>query len=160
MRKYEEYRNQAPEEREMVLQAARDGHRGLFHLYIELGKDPVQYRDSRGYSPLMLAAYHGHAGLVRLLLGAGADPNDADTGGSTVLMGAAFKGHLDVVEALLAAGADPSRRNSRGQNALLFARMFGRNDVARRLEPRFRDGLCSQAGAWARYIQLIVMKGR
>ncbi len=87
-------------------------------------------RDTRGYSPLMLAAYSGSQEAFELLLARGADPDSADGAGNTVLMGAAFKGHLEMVKQLVAAGANVYTRNRAGLDALNFASQFGRNDVA------------------------------
>ena len=90
---------------------------------------PINERDHRGYSPLMLAAYSGHIEAVDLLIARGADPNTKDLFGNTVLMGAAFKGHLAIVMRLLAAGADPATTNHGGLDARGFALTFGRSDV-------------------------------
>jgi len=90
---------------------------------------PINERDHRGYSPLMLAAYAGHLDAVELLLARSADPDTVDLFGNTVLMGAAFKGHVSIVLRLLAAGADPWRRNHGGLDARGFALAFGRADV-------------------------------
>lgn len=93
-------------------------------------------RDSRGYSPLMLAAYSGSRDAFDCLLAAGADPNSADDGGNSVLMGACFKGHVDLIHKLLDAGADPHAKNAAGVDAHGFAVMFGRAEVAALLEAR------------------------
>jgi ankyrin repeat protein len=90
---------------------------------------PIDDRDHRGYSPLMLAAYAGHGEAFDLLLSRGADPNTADLAGNTVLMGAAFRGFLPIVAALLAAGADATAINHGGLDARGFARNFGRAEV-------------------------------
>lgn len=90
---------------------------------------PIDARDHRGYSPLMLAAYAGHREAFELLLARGADPNTADAAGNTVLMGAAFRGFVPIVLGLLAAGADLTAKNHGGLDALQFARNFGRTDV-------------------------------
>lgn len=90
---------------------------------------PIDERDQRGYSPLMLAGYAGHLEAVKLLLVRGADPNTADYFGNTVLMGAAYKGFVEVVQCLLAAGADPALTNNGGLDARGFALTYGREDV-------------------------------
>jgi ankyrin repeat protein len=89
----------------------------------------LEQRDSRGYSPLMLAAYHGHVEAFDLLLAHGADPNSSDLAGNSVLMGAAFKGHAYMVSKLIEAGADPSVRNAAGLTAHDFAVNFGRQEI-------------------------------
>lgn len=91
----------------------------------------IDARNRKGYSALMLAAYHGHVEVVRYLLNRGADANTADNGGNTVLMGAAFKGDVEVARLLVQAGADIGARNAKGRTATDFAHMFGRAEVAR-----------------------------
>ena len=90
---------------------------------------PIDDRDHRGYSPLMLAAYAGHGEAFAVLLARGADPNTADLAGNTVLMGAAFRGFLPIVAQLLAAGADATAKNHGGLDARGFAKNFGRGEV-------------------------------
>ena len=97
---------------------------------------PINERDHRGYSPLMLAAYAGNLEALELLLARGADPNTADLFGNTVLMGAAFKGFVPIVLRLLVAGADPATTNYGGLDARGFALAFGRTDVFAVLEQR------------------------
>jgi ankyrin repeat protein len=99
---------------------------------LDQGSD-IDARDSRGYSPLMLAAYSGNAEAFEYLLGRGANPNSTDAAGNSVLMGAAFKGHLAMVQRLLAAGADLHARNHAGLDAQSFAQNFGRTEIVRML---------------------------
>ena len=113
--------------------AAKDNDvAGLAHL-LAAGAE-LEACDARGYSPLMLAAYHGHEEAFSLLLARGASPDSADAGGNTVLMGAAFKGHLAIVEQLLLAGADITARNHAGLDACDLATTFGRHQVLECLE--------------------------
>jgi ankyrin repeat protein len=107
---------------------------------------PIDERDHRGYSPLMLAGYAGHVEATELLLARGADPNTMDLFGNTVLMGAAFKGHVAIVVRLLTAGADPDTRNHGGLDARGFALAFGRSDVFTVLHQWGRHGEAQPAG--------------
>ncbi len=59
---------------------------------------------------LLRAARTGNAVDVRAALARGADPNAADSAGSSALMLAAHGGHLAALDALLDAGADCARR--------------------------------------------------
>ena len=62
---------------------------------------PVNFRNEKGDSLIMLASYHGHLETSRLLLEAGADANVPNDQGQTPLAGVAYKGYLDIAELLL-----------------------------------------------------------
>jgi ankyrin repeat protein len=95
---------------------------------------PIDERDQRGYSALMLAGYCGNLDAVEVLLAHGADPNTADFFGNTVLMGAAYKGFAKIAQRLLAAGADLDATNYGGLDARGFALTWGRTEVLAVLE--------------------------
>lgn len=63
-------------------------------------------RDSRGCTPLMLAAEQGYAEVARVLVTAGADVSIPDVTGYTPLHCACMKGHLEIATILLDAGED------------------------------------------------------
>lgn len=50
-----------------LLAAAREGDAELVAGLVKAGT-PVNVQDNRGFSPLILAAYHGHTETVRVLL--------------------------------------------------------------------------------------------
>lgn len=131
MRTWDEYKQTMRAEEDLHVFARAGNVEGLGAVLLE---ESIDRPDPKGYSALMLAAYHGHADAVRFLLGAGANPNGRDVSGNTILMGAAFKGHVDVVRRLVEAGADIAARNPRGQTALQFAQMFGRTEVVNYLK--------------------------
>jgi ankyrin repeat protein len=115
--------------------AARSNDVVLIEALLESGDVRIDAPDSRGYSPLMLAAYCGHLEAVELLLAWGANPNGTDNAGNSILMGAAFKGHAAMVECLLAHGADPTFKNAAGLDARGFALQYGRTNVVPLLTP-------------------------
>jgi ankyrin repeat protein len=94
----------------------------------------IDSRDKKGYSPLMLAAYHGHSEAVKLLLSLSADIHSRDHHGNSILMAATFNGHIDIVEILLQHGADPDACNYKKQTALVFARTFGLKAIEKVLD--------------------------
>lgn len=129
MRSWDEYKKTM--KTEMTLwSAAKEDNLPALTRFIADGQ-PFDEKDSRGYSPLMLAVYSGSSRASQLLLSYGADPNSTDHAGNTVLMGAAFKGYPDLVLLLLKMGADINIRNAAGLTALDFANTFGRGDVAK-----------------------------
>lgn len=114
----------------IALDHAREGDaRGLDRM-LAAGL-PVNLRNARGHTLLMLAAYHGHDDTVAVLLERGADPDARNDRGQTPLGGAAFKGHDGVVKRLLDAGADPRADQGFGLTPAAYALMFGRFSTAR-----------------------------
>jgi ankyrin repeat protein len=70
--------------------AARSGNTSMLREFSAAGYD-LNTRDEKGYTALILAAYHGQAAAVKLLLDAGADPCAEDKRGNTALMGAILR---------------------------------------------------------------------
>ncbi len=137
-----------------LLEAARAGDTELVAGLLKAGTPP-EARDARGFTPLILAAYHGHLDTVRALLEAGADACAGDSRGNTALMGAAFKGYAEVVDLLNQQPCAVDQTNGLGQTALMFASLFGRKDVAEKLQQRgasaeLRDASGRSASDWAR----------
>jgi len=112
-----------------LLAAAREGEPELVEGLVKAGA-PVEARDGRGFTPLILATYHGHLSTSRVLLAHGADPCAVDRRGNSALMGAAFKGHSEIVQLLLEHPCAVDQANSLRQTAMMFARLFGREEVA------------------------------
>ena len=90
---------------------------------------PVNIRNQKGDTLLMLATYHSHLEATRLLLGRGADASIANDMGQTPLQAAAFKGEVPMVRLLLDHGVDVESRGPTGRTALMFAAMFARLDI-------------------------------
>ncbi len=102
----------------IVLQACESGQADIVRrLLPNLGY--IDEKNDRGWSALIVAAYHGQVEVMRLLLEAGADPNDSNFNGTTVLMyakdAALRHGDNAPMQLLLAAGADLARRDYRGR---------------------------------------------
>jgi len=78
-----------------------------------------EVRDSRGRTPLYLAAEHGKLEKVKHLIEKGAVVDARDNCRWTPLMRAAQNGHLSVVQELLQAGANINAVDKDGYNALM-----------------------------------------
>jgi len=82
----------------------------------------VNDRNSKGWSPIIVAAYHGKKGIIKWLLDNGANINDKNYNGTTVLMYAkdyALKSRCAKTFLwLLDNGADTTLEDHRGKNIL------------------------------------------
>lgn len=118
--------------------AAREGRQDMLGEFIRSHYD-LNTRDEKGYTALILAAYHGQAPAVEQLLQAGADPCAQDKRGNTALMGAIFKGELAIAKRLMQADCAPDQRNNAGQTAAMYAALFQRTDVLKDLAAKGAD---------------------
>lgn len=114
--------------RSYLFDAARAGHLPMLREFIAAGYD-LDTADHKGYTALILAAYHGHAAAVDALLAAGADACAEDARGNTALMGAIFKGEMAIARKLIAADCAPDQRNRAGQTPAMYAALFGRVEL-------------------------------
>jgi ankyrin repeat protein len=117
-----------PERRQQLLfDAARLGRADMVAPLVKAGVD-LNATDTRGFTPLILAAYNGQAETLDALISAGADPCKPDASqGNTAQMGVAFKGNDAIAARLLTAGCDVNARNNAGQTALMMAVLFDRS---------------------------------
>lgn len=124
--------------RRYYFEAARSGDSEILDEFVKAGFD-LNSRDDKGYTALILAAYHGHGAMVGRLIEAGADPCVQDKRGNTALMGAIFKGELSIAKRLLDAGCAPDQRNTSGQTAAMYAALFQREELLTALQARGAD---------------------
>ncbi|WP_458128517.1 ankyrin repeat domain-containing protein [Pseudomonas sp. Z2-11] len=118
--------------------AARRGDVPMLDTFIKAGYS-LDTRDEKGYTALILAAYHGHAPAVERLLAAGADACTQDKRGNTALMGAIFKGEVQIARRLLSTECSPDQRNGAGQTAAMYAGLFKRDELLDALKARGAD---------------------
>lgn len=114
--------------RNTYFNAARLGRAEVMQEFINAHWD-LGLQDDKGYTALILAAYHGHPTLVSQLLKAGANPCQADHRGNTALMGAIFKGELAIAGQLMKAPCAVDQRNRAGQTAAMYAALFQRKEI-------------------------------
>ena len=96
--------------------------------YIENPKQ-VDSLNSRGSSPLTLAAYYNNIEVANYLIDKVDNINGTSDDG-TPLMAAVVKGHLEIATALVEAGADPNLTDANGATALHYAVMFNNKKLA------------------------------
>ncbi|SFM98063.1 hypothetical protein SAMN05216516_101640 [Izhakiella capsodis] len=118
--------------------AARTGNNGVIDDFIA-ARYNLNVQDERGYTAVILAAYHGHRATVENLLNAGADPCLRDKRGNTALMGAIFKGEVKIAGQLITAKCNPDTRNNAGQTAAMYAALFQRHSLLEQLKAKGAD---------------------
>ncbi len=118
--------------------AARRGDLPMLDTFIDAGF-PLNTQDDKGYTALILAAYHGERAYVERLLAAGADACVQDKRGNTALMGAIFKGELKIAQRLLSTDCNPDQRNGAGQTAAMYAGLFKRIELLDELKAKGAD---------------------
>ncbi|GAB3050809.1 ankyrin repeat domain-containing protein [Acinetobacter apis] len=114
--------------REYYFDAARTGNTKMLNEFIQAGYN-LNSQDEKGYTALILAAYHGHKAMVDQLLKAGANACVQDKTGNTALMGAIFKGELKIAKTLMQTECSPDQKNNAGQTASMYAALFQRKEV-------------------------------
>lgn len=149
-----------PQRQHGLLMAIREPSPKVINALLAAPKLDLNALNSKGESPLMLAAFNGDLELARQMVSKGADVNktgwtplhyaatkghlalislflenhayiDAESpNGSTPLMMASMYGTPEAVKLLLDEGADALLRNQQGLTAIQFAQRANRQDVA------------------------------
>jgi len=96
--------------------------------------DP-NFKDSEGYTALIVAVSSGHVETVKALLGAeDIDVNAKDVDGYTALIRAAGRGNIETVKALLGAeDIDVNSKDKYGDTALIWAASYGHVETVKAL---------------------------
>ena len=91
---------------------------------------PINLKNHKGNSLLMLASYNGAFECTKMLLEHGANVDERNDRGQTPLAGVCFKGDLSMAKLLVEHGADIEANNGMGLTPYIFAVMFGRREIA------------------------------
>ena len=121
--------------KERFFDAARGGELPVLDEFIVAGY-PLNIRADKGYTALILAAYHGRGEAVALLMRSGADPCAKDDRGNIALTGAIFKGEFAIAKVLLGSPCKVDERNNAGQTPAMYAALFQRTDILQALKER------------------------
>ena len=134
--------------------AASNGQRVAVLRAVESGA-PIDSPDSRGRTPLMLAAMTGDVDVIRQLLERGANINARATSGSTPLVFSILYRHPEATALLIEKNADVNVGEDDQQTALMHAAMRGDLEMCQLLlnhgaKPNLRDDHGKSAADYAR----------
>lgn len=108
--------------------AVEAGDEHTCRLFLHAGFD-VNARDTREWTPLMLASFNGREALAIELIKLGASVHAQDADGYTPLHWGTFNGHAKVVQLLLRKGAEPNAVSRANITALLQAAARGHTAI-------------------------------
>lgn len=86
---------------------------------------PVDTRDERGWTPLMIATFNGNENMAEMLIRSGADIHTKDNAGYGPIHWAAFNGYRNVIKLLVSKRANVNSRSNHGWTPLLQAATRG-----------------------------------
>ncbi len=111
-----------------MLKAAESHDPTQIALYLKAGM-PVDVRDERGWTPLMVASFNGNEAVAQVLILHGADIKACDHGGYTPLHWAAHNGYQNVVRLFISKGVNRNVQSNYGWTPLLQAAARGHLEI-------------------------------
>lgn len=129
------------------LQAAEAGNSPAVALFLA-AEFNTEFRDERGWTPLMQAAFNGREVVVYLLIQHGASVNAVDFCGNTALHWAAFAGHAASAKLLIANKADLNLHSCFGWTPLLQATTHRHLEVVQLLLESGADCNATARNGW------------
>jgi len=118
--------------------AARTGDNEVITEFLNAGL-PIDIKNPKGYTALMIATYNGKKSTVNTLISQGANVCAQDNRGNTALMAAVFRGELSIAKTLMLEDCDENQQNKAGQTAVMYASLFGREALRTLLIERGAD---------------------
>ena len=113
----------------ILIHAVEIGSVAVCSYLIGLGGLDLDSKDTKGRTPLYVAAEKGASVLTRILLDKGADVNAQGGHYGSALQAASAEGHKDIVTLLLDKGADVHTQGGHCSNALCAASAEGHKDI-------------------------------
>ncbi|XP_007008889.2 PREDICTED: serine/threonine-protein phosphatase 6 regulatory ankyrin repeat subunit C isoform X2 [Theobroma cacao] len=119
---------------ELHVAVAFDRTEELVELLRKGRREPLDWRDKEGRTPLHLAASKGNIECAKILVESGVDKNAKSKDGRTALFRAAANGNRRMVEMLIELDADPTIPDDRGRSAFDIARDKGHPKICSKNE--------------------------
>jgi ankyrin repeat protein len=108
--------------------AARLGDAAVIDEFVNAGF-PIDIKNMKGYTALMISSYNGRPETVNKLLTLGANACAEDKRGNTAVMAAIFRGEFSIAKRLIEADCNENHQNNAGQTPLMYASLFGREEL-------------------------------
>lgn len=118
--------------------AARTGDDDVIEVFLNAGL-PIDIRNRKGYTALMIATYNGRISIVNSLVARGANVCAEDNKGNTALMAAIVRAEFTIANLLMKSDCDANQKNRVGQTAVMYATLFGREELKAMLISRGAD---------------------
>jgi hypothetical protein len=115
-----------------LFEAVESGKRAAVILFIA-AQNHTEFRDNRGWTPLMIAAFYGQDENIHVLLERNADVNATDTEGNSALHLAALQGHTACTATLIDSHARLNTRNYEGCTPLILASTHNHHQIIKQL---------------------------
>lgn len=131
-------KNQWQELMKYFFAAARLGDTAVIDEFVNAGF-PIDIKNMKGYTALMISSYNGRPKAVNKLLTLGANACSEDKRGNTAVMAAIFRGEFSIAKRLIAADCNENHQNNAGQTPLMYASLFGREELKALLIDRGAD---------------------
>lgn len=141
---------------ELLLTAAENGDADTVAIALRAGA-PIESRDSRGRTPLLLASAADQVAVARLLVALGADPNTQDDQQDSAWLVTGVTGSVSMLEALLPAHPDLMLRNRFGGVSVIPASERGHVDYVRRVVSTGIDVNHVNDLGWTAMLEAIVL---
>lgn len=120
------------QQKEDFFDAIRNNNLTVFNTNLKQNKIVVNKKNTKGFTPLILASYYNRIKMAKILLENQADINVISNMG-TALMAATYKGDLEMVNLLLKNNANPNITDDKGTSALHLACIFNKTEIAKTL---------------------------
>lgn len=120
------------QQKEDFFDAIRNNNLTVFNTNLKQNKIVVNKKNTKGFTPLILACYYNRIKMAKILLENQADINAISNMG-TALMAATYKGDLEMVNLLLKNNANPNITDDKGTSALHLACIFNKTEIAKTL---------------------------
>ena len=139
-----------------VFDLCRNGNTADLKTMLQQDTSLVNFKQSNGFTPFIIATYNGQVAVAALLIEKGADINAQDRSGNTALMGLCFNGNAELVKLLIKNKVLINQLNFNHASALIFAATFGHAEIIRLLLKAGADKTIKDSNGKTAYDQAVM----